>query len=217
MRKLFFLLFLATTALHAQDGLGKWFSYLGANGFGKNWTFHNEVQYRAYEDIGDLHQFMLRTGVGYNLSENNNNILLGYAYVHGETYKTPSDKVKSDEHRIFQQFITKQSAGRFFLLHRYRIEERFIRDDYKTRFRYFLSLNVPVNKATMIKNAVYVSLSNEIFINGQKEVFDRNRIYGALGYAFSDKLRIEAGWMRQLFESGGQSQLQVTLFNNLHF
>ena len=30
--------------------------------------------------IGDLEQLVLRTGIGYNLTENNNNVLLGFAY-----------------------------------------------------------------------------------------------------------------------------------------
>lgn len=65
-------------------------------------SWHHEVQYRNYNVIGDLEQLLLRTGIGYDLGENNNNILLGYAFIHNQNYLPNSnDKVMVNEHRIF--------------------------------------------------------------------------------------------------------------------
>lgn len=34
----------------------------------------------------DLEQLLLRIGVGYNLTENNNNIFLGYGFINSQNY-----------------------------------------------------------------------------------------------------------------------------------
>ena len=123
------------------------------------------------------------------------------------------EKTNVNEHRIFQQFISRQQFGRFYLQHRYRIEERFIEGDFKMRFRYFLGLNVPINKKEMVSKAIYLSLYNEIFIQPKSPVFDRDRVYGAIGYVFSSNLKVEAGMMAQLLENSDRAQFQIALFN----
>ena len=143
-----FLLVGINDSVYSQKSeIGNWFIYFGNQKINKNWNWHNEIQYRNYDFIGDTNQLLLRTGIGYNLTENNNNVLLGYAFVNTQKYIPNSDqKQESNEHRIFQQFITKQNFGRFYFLHIYRIEERFLTDDFQMRLRYFLNLNIPLNK-----------------------------------------------------------------------
>ena len=211
----FLLFLLIPVSMHAQESaVGNWMMYFGNQKLSDRWNWHNEIQYRNYNFAGDLEQLLLRTGIGYNLSANNNNLLLGYAYIHGEPYIAGTDeKTNVNEHRIFQQFISRQQFGRFYLQHRYRIEERFIEEDFKMRFRYFLGLNVPITKKEMVSHAVYLSLYNEIFIQPKSPVFDRDRVYGALGYVFSSSLKVEAGMMAQLLESSDRAQFQIAVFN----
>jgi hypothetical protein len=83
------------------------------------------------------------------------------------------------------------------------------------RFRYFLSLNIPVNKAAIGKKAFYFSAYNEIFLHFDKPVFDRDEVYGALGYVINNDFRIELGLMTQIQETTSRAQFQVVLFNNL--
>ena len=134
-----FLLVGINDSVYSQKSeIGNWFIYFGNQKINKNLNWHNEVQYRNYDFIGDTNQLLLRTGIGYNLTENNNNVLLGYAFVNTQKYIPNSDqKQESNEHRIFQQFITKQNFGRFFVLHRYRVEERFFKDDFQVRLGTF--------------------------------------------------------------------------------
>ncbi|MFL9830501.1 DUF2490 domain-containing protein [Flavobacterium sp. ST-87] len=220
LRSGFFLLVLLVVAnVNAQKtDTGNWFLYFGNQKINNRWNWHNEVQYRNYNFAGDLEQLLLRTGIGYNLSENNNNLLLGYAYIHSEPYVAGTDdKLETDEHRIFQQFITKQQFGRINIQHRYRIEERFVKDDFKLRLRYFLSLNIPINKKEMEKNAVYASAYNEIFLNTEQNHFDRNRLYGGIGYCFSKNIKVEAGIMSQMLANNSRAQFQIMIFNSLPF
>lgn len=214
----FVALFLITTVNAQNTDTGNWFLYFGNQKINKRWNWHNEVQYRNYNFAGDVEQLLLRTGMGYNLSENNNNVLLGYAYVHSAPYIAGTDKKSNtNEHRIFQQCITKEKFGRVNIQHRYRLEQRFIEEDFKMRVRYFLSLNVPINKKEMEKNAVYASAYNEIFINTKANYFDRDRVYGGIGYCFNNNFKVEAGVMTQILSNSSRTQFQIMFFNNLPF
>jgi intein/homing endonuclease len=194
---------------------GNWFMYFGNQKINKNINWHNEIQHRNYNFIGDFNQLILRTGIGFNLTEDNNNLLLGYGYINTEKYLANSNqKVNVNEHRIFQQFISKQNFGRFFVQHRYRVEERFLKNDFQLRLRYFLGINIPLNKKTLEKNTIYLSSYNEIFINPEKPLFDRNRLYGALGYFIHKNLKMEVGFMSQSLEDSNRNQFQIAIFNN---
>ena len=198
-----------------ESNLGNWLIYIGNKKVDSKWNIHHEVQYRNYNAIGDLEQLLLRTGIGYNLTENGNNLLLGYGYIHSENYLGQSDeKVSIGEHRIFQQFITKQKVGKVGLQHRYRFEQRFVADDIKLRFRYFLGINVPLANLNEGKNPLYLSVYNEIFINSVGNIFDRNRLYGGIGYKISDNLKIEIGYMNQFLNQQSRDQLNVLAFVN---
>jgi len=207
------MLVLPIFAISQDSDFGNWLLYIGNKKINQKWNIHNEVQYRNYNAIGDLEQLLLRTGVGYNLTENNNNILLGYGYILSENYVGDSDeKVTVNEHRVFQQFTTKQSVGRLKLSHRYRFEQRFVEDDFKLRLRYFLALNFPLNEKEIISNTVYLSAYNEIFLNTKSSVFDRNRLYGGLGYKLNDNIKFEMGYMNQFFENLGRDQFNIVTF-----
>ncbi|MFB1013096.1 MAG: DUF2490 domain-containing protein [Bacteroidia bacterium] len=201
-------LFIPWTFSQGSD-FGNWMIYFGNNKLNEKFNIHNEVQYRNYNAVGDLEQLLLRTGLGYNLTPNNNNLLLGYGFIRSENYQNLDTKLVLNEHRIYQQFITKQSFGRVSLSHRYRLEERFVADDFKMRFRYFLATNIALNHKLLVPNTIYLSAYNEIFINAKNQLFDRNRIYGGLGYKVSNNLKLEIGYMNQRFFVGNRDQINL--------
>lgn len=198
------------------NDLGAWYMYFGNNKISKKLNWHNEVQYRNFDAIGDLEQLLIRTGIGYDLTENNNNVLLGYGFILSQPYVN-GDKKENIEHRIFQQYITKQKFGRFNLQHRYRLEERFLEDDFRMRFRYMLGLNIPITQKEMLPKTLYASVYNEIFLHFNSPTFDRNRVYGALGYVINKNMRIEAGYMNQIQENRNRGQIQIGFYNNIPF
>jgi hypothetical protein len=201
-----------------KSDIGSWYLYFGNQQINKRWNWWNEMQYRNFNFIGDLEQLVFRTGIGYNLTENNNNVLMGYAFIYSEPYISGSDeKTSLTENRIYQQFITRQNFGRVFIQHRYRIEERFIASDFRVRFRYFLGFNIPINQEVIKKDVFYFSAYNEIFLRTNTPVFDQDRIYGALGYAINNYLRLETGLMYQIFEDGNKLQFQFVFMNNIPF
>ena len=42
-------------------------------------------------------------------------------------------------------------------------------------------------------------------------MFDRNRLYGAIGYSLSDTLKIQGGYMYQYSDSVEKGQIQLSL------
>ena len=69
----------------------------------------------------------------------------------------------------------------------------------------------------MINNTFYLSAYNEIFINAQTNLFDRNRLYGAFGYNINKNFKVEVGFLNQTLKSTYRNQFQIVIFNNLSF
>ncbi len=205
-------LFMVPSMMQAQESnLGNWILLFGNKKFADKFNWHHEVQYRNYNAAGDLEQLLLRTGIGYNVADNAN-LLLGYGFIRSENYTSPDDKAIVNEHRIYQQFITKQKLGRVSLQHRYRFEQRFVEDVFRMRFRYFLGMNVSLWKDESTPREVYFSMYDEVFLNSKREVFDRNRLYGGFGYRLNANLRFEAGYMNQFLANGNRDQVNLVCF-----
>ena len=198
---------------------GAWYIYFGNARFKNSLlSIHAEAQYRNHNIIGDLEQLLLRTGLQYNLKDNLATFTAGYGFVRSEP-EGSDNRSATTENRIYQEALLRQGIGRVRLSHRFRYEQRFITDqDFRTRYRYALFINIPVNQKSMTKKAWYIALYNEVFINGQKinngPVFDRDRVYAALGYMISDKLGLQAGYMSQILETKSKGQLQLSLHHN---
>ena len=216
MRILIILLILMPVSAFSQKSdFGNWLIYFGNKQINPKLNWHHEVQYRNFNLVGDLDQLLLRTGLGCNLSENNNNLLLGYGYIYNESYLAQTQlKTYFDEHRVYQQFITRQQFGRLTLQHRYRFEQRFFAADFRMRFRYFLAANFALNRSEMTDKTLYLSTYNEVFLNTESIIFDRNRLYVGLGYRFSPKLRTEFGVMNQSTNLVSRNQLNLVMFVN---
>lgn len=216
-------LFLFVVPVKAQnntDQLGAWYMYFYNTKFtDSQFGLQGDIQYRNWNTIGDLEQLLLRSGVTYKPSDTDVTLTLGIAHVISGAIGDSNET--SSETRIYQEALLPQKVGtRLYFSHRFRYEQRFVdNQDFRTRFRYNLFLNIPINKTTLSKNTVYVALYNELFINGEKNigdgrtvnVFDRNRFYAGLGFGLSEKLRMQLGLMNQSTELIGKDQLQLSL------
>lgn len=213
------LLFCSLSSYSQSDKTGAWYIYFGnIKPLDSKFSLDIEGQYRNHNLGGDLQQMLLRSGVKYQFADNFN-ATAGYAYVLTEAEDTPDNPVR--ENRIYQEGVLSQNVSRFFFRHRFRYEQRFVEGrDFNTRYRYCLFLDIPVNKPTMVKNAAYIALYNEIFIHGKKTadyptVFDRDRIYLGAGYKFTDNFAVQLGWMNQMLENDSKAQVMVSLHHKL--
>lgn len=211
------LILLATHSSIAQSNqVGNWLVYLGNQQLNKKWNIQSDVQYRNYQIFTQPNQFLIRAGLGYNIKEQNQNLLLGFAYIKTNTYDVLDQYKNSNiEQRVYQQYLYKQKWHQNFLTHRVRLEERFFPHEFALRGRYFLSLNRPFKGKVLAKNIGYWSSYNELFIDLKNMQFDRNRFYAGVGYGIAENIRIESGYMLQSQKNITRGQLQLILINNL--
>lgn len=187
--KYYILLFILLFSLHFIDAhtseTGNWFIYISQAKWNNKLVFWNEFQLRNYRPIiPDLQQLLLRYGVGIQHNTEQQS-LLGYAYIFSGNYINQNEKKYFHEHRIFQQFIHFFRTPNFFFQNRFRLEERFIENhDFNVRFRYFAYLFFPLNGFTIQNGTVYFSCYNEVFLQNDKNIFDRNRFFYCPGVLF---------------------------------
>lgn len=206
------------------DDLGAWYMYFGDFEF-KNSRFgiQGDLQHRNFDLGGDMQQIMLRAGATYRPKYTQVKLTLGLASITGGEYG--DGDATTHETRIYQEALIPNKIGnRIYLKHRFRYEQRFIENnDMRTRYRYNLFLNLPLNSMSIQKNTVYLALYNELFINGEQnigngntvDVFALNRTYGALGFGLRDNLNVQIGMMRQSTTSCYKDQLQISLHHKI--
>ncbi|RZS93404.1 DUF2490 domain-containing protein [Aquimarina brevivitae] len=198
-----------------EDQWGAWYMYFGTNAISDKLSIHTEAQFRLYNVGSNFNQLLLRTGLNYHLSEEAM-VTGGYAFIATDpTYLEFPGEEDSKEHRIFQQFILKNTVGKMKFEHRYRLEQRFIStqtEDFTAhRARYRLLLTYPIT------DHWFVSVYDEVFINLQEPIFDQNRLFGAVGYAFTKDLNIQLGYLKNHFSGRNFDRLQLAVFFNTDF
>lgn len=154
----------------------------------------------------------------------NYDMLLTLGYANITSGKFGSGDTTSREDRVYQEALLPQKLGpNVFLRHRFRYEQRWVENqDFRTRFRYALFVDIPLNAPDLKKGAWYLAFYNELFINGQTDIgngrtvdrYDRNRLYGAVGYSLADNLRLQGGYMYQHSNAVRKGQLQISLHHS---
>ncbi len=217
---------LFNTQLYAQidqDQLGGWYMYFFDAKFKESsWGVQGDIQWRNWGVADDLEQLLIRSGITYRPKNAEVKLTLGYGNITTGTFGDSEATVK--ENRIYQEALFPVKFGkRLYTNHRFRYEQRFVENqDFRTRYRYNLFLNIPLNKAVIEDKTVYLSIYNELFINGERsigngntvEIFDRNRRYYALGYQIKQGMKVQLGTMRQTTNAWAKNQLQLSFHHN---
>ncbi len=206
-----------------EDQLGAWYMYFFSGEIGEgSWGVQGDAQFRNWDLGGDLEQLLLRGGLTYTPEKANIKFTLGYGNI--TTGAFGDDNSTVSESRIYQEALFPTVfADRFFLTHRFRYEQRWVEgQDMRTRYRYNLFMNIPLNQPNLKQGAIYLALYNELFVNGERsigsgntvEIFDRNRFYTAVGYSIKDNLRTQLGVMKQTTNNWSKNQLQWSLHHS---
>jgi len=214
---LLFIICSIPTVWAQEEDFGKWLVYFGNQKINNKWLLQSDVQYRLNQTPEQKSQLLLRAGLGYNLTEANNNILLGIAYIESNLLEGDVTMPSTNEKRIYQQYLYKQKRNNLFITHRVRMEERFLADDFGLRSRYFLSLQKPLNGKLLNRRSIYASCFNELFLDIKNQKFDRNRLYAGIGFGVSNDIRLETGYLIQAQKNNTKGQFQLIVYNNLSF
>lgn len=202
-----------------SNTIGNWLMFFNQTRVSEHWSIHAEAQYRSYQIIPDTEQLLLRGGLNYHIS-NTAFASAGYANITNYAYdKELMPGVQTSENRLWQQFFMKHNVQRVYLEHRYRLEQRWVHsasgDRYLDRVRYLVRATIPVNKKTIEKNTVFLTVYDELFIHFSDTPFDRNRLFGAIGYQFLPGSNIQLGYLAQTVNATTKYYLQAAVFYNL--
>ncbi len=220
-RKNTVLIILSLTALYSsaqetgEDKWGAWYMYFGTNRITNKLSIHSEAQFRFYEVTSSFNQLLLRTGLNYHINDNAI-ATIGYGYINTDgSFEDIPGEENTEEHRIFEQFILKNTVNKFKFEHRYRLEQRFIStqvDNFtEHRVRYRLQLTYPINEQW------FLNVYDEVFINLQEPIFGQNRLYGAIGYQAKPNLSFQLGYLKNHFTGINFDRLQLGVFFNTDF
>lgn len=228
MKKIIFICLLLTysTKLIAQineNKIGSWYMYFFSHSKkDKVFGFQGDIQFRNWNMGGDLEQLLLRGGFTIKPKNAIAKYTLGYGNIITGDYG--SGTATNMEHRIYQEMLYPVKVGnRFYTSNRFRFEQRLRENEHlRTRFRYNLFLNIPLNKTEIVAKTFYLAFYNELFINGQKnvgngnyvELFDRNRLYTGVGYKINNGMKVQLALMNQTTDSWAKNQMQFSLHHN---
>jgi len=142
--------------IHAQtideDKLGAWYMYaFNYDRSDSTWGAQGDIQYRNWDILGDLEQLLIRGGLTYRPASLMGKYTLGYANITSGAFGSSSRTLRED--RVYQEALfSHRLGGRVYVRHRLRYEQRWVDyQDFRTRFRYGLFVDIPVNKTTLDK------------------------------------------------------------------
>ena len=209
-----------------------WYMYFGDHKFSDKWGIHTELQLRRHNTIKDPQQLLIRTGINYDLTPNAM-FTLGYGFIETHPYGDYPAAGKFPEQRIYQQLQLKSNVALISLSHRYRLEQRWIKqpdaDDYTylNRARYMIKATLPLAGKTLEASELFLAAYDEVFVgfgkNIKQNIFDQNRAYVALGYIISNSSTLELGYLNQIVQKTNgvvfehNHTLQISFFHNLNF
>lgn len=237
IRALLFSGFIVLTAgSHAQGyrtnnpGYHTWlmgFCNLSVN---EHWRLLSEYQWRR-DDLGlNWQQSLSRVGIERKLNPNVSGAL-GYGRIITFPYGENPSPTHVYENRIWEQISFKQTSSRLVVNHRYRLEQRFNKkiagsrgsdavraaSVYSNRIRYKFSLSYPISYGNANNEGWFLSFYDEVFLNfgnhAALNIFDQNRLSGALEYRIDSSLQFEFGYLNQyiLKPDGHHSENNHTL------
>jgi hypothetical protein len=168
------------------------------------WWWYQENHYRRRSSldnrgdlIGRMSQIYNRFGVTYLFTDNfevtfGPTLVFNFAPERGN----PEYVDSVVEPRLWHQWLFTQAVGRVKVLHQFRFEHRFKRDNnvgaeflYTNRYRYKFMAYIPINKPRMENKTFFISPSNEVFFETGRHITDileENRVYTAIGYTLNN-------------------------------
>jgi hypothetical protein len=211
---LFFLTLSLPRLAYAQtiDDTGLWLATFGNGKFKSleesspfRWWFDNHLRFA--DDAEGFNQSIIRPGLGYALSDGHA-LWAGYAWIR----TSPIVGDDFDEHRKWQQWTLNQSVSNLNILHRSRLEERWVEtgEDIGLRWRQMLRgqwVLTSVPQWSLIAwDEAFFHLNDTDW--GAETGFDQNRAFLGVGFKRCPhaRVRTEIGYLNQFVNRPGDEE-----------
>lgn len=179
--------------------------------FNPKWYVYGETQTRSIADFSKIDYYEIKAGGGYNFNKKHQ-IFTGLG-----SYNSYTDSKKTrEEFRVWLQYVYSEFISRVRIEQRIRSEKRFFHDPVTDRnsnaerYRYRLSLIVPLNSEKIQSKTLFANTYDEVFLSSEVPTFSRNRLFGGIGYQASNSMGVTLGYL-------WQRDLGVTKNKNTHF
>jgi hypothetical protein len=210
----FCILTCCSLCVKAQTGTWNIINYKGT--LNNRWSFYTEGQTRTWTFYNRFYYYELKAAVNYNFTKNfsvTGGLGTYHTYTNTGNFKQP---ITSNEFRTWLQLFITENFGRIYIDHRYRIEQRWLTTGYKNRYRYRLNTIIPLNHRKLDDHTVFATGFDEVFFTNKNPYFERNRVFGGLGYRSNKHFTFQAGYINQfdynLTKPFGKGYLQLTVF-----
>lgn len=204
------LFFLSTQLCNAQEIFGKpnvWFFQLTSYQLNKNWLVGNEIHARFDDYLRDPQQLLIRPFVSFHKREELK-FSAGYTFITTYPYGAYPLSENLPEHNVWEQVELKQVLGKTKLIHRYRLEQRWIGNfvlntenrefevngyNFRNRFRYRFTAIVDLSEKW------FLHFFDELFIRSGQNLsqidFDRNWFSAGAGYKLGNQINFQLAYM----------------------
>jgi hypothetical protein len=182
----------------------EWIHYYATFELSEALSVQADGGYRWKNGLGDRSQYIMRLGTSYELSKMFQ-VAGGFAY--SGTYVNGT--LGRVEFRPYQDIGIKIDLHKVNMLHRFRIEERFINpvldgriqnsNSFNMRYRYAIALNIPLFRLFKNKpeSQFVLNLGDEIFINSGNyinDMFDQNRFTISPTVKWNNNFSVALSW-----------------------
>jgi len=181
------------------------------------WGAYIELQTRSDEFFKQFFYYETKGGISYDISNNYTALLGAGRYV---TDDNDLGLTPNSEFRMWEQITVNSFLDRVKFEHRYRAEQRWVNGIYRNRFRYRLSMVIPLNNKKVGPGTFFIGLFDEVFFNNKAPHFERNRFSAGLGYQFDKSFSVQLGWLNQynynLSAAGAKNNLAININYRIH-
>ncbi len=215
------MLFFSISLLKSQNKLGSWNILNIKYNINDKLNVYSEAQLRSLKFYDHYHYYENVGGVIYNKSKAKRlTLAIGnyQTYREGGNFKKPKN---NDEIRIWPQVTLFQELGFIKIEHRYRLEFRFTKNEFRNRLRYRFGLIFPFGKENITYNykPFQIIFSDEIFFSNIEPYFERNRLLLALNYKILYHTSFQIGYLHQfdykIYDEIGRNFFQIGLFHEI--
>jgi hypothetical protein len=178
-----------------ENSLGNWNTLNLKARISHRFSLMGESQVSSRNYNLKYNYFEVKAGISCDISRKLN-VLFGSGiyntYQTGGLFELPAVQ---KELRTWLELNFKQLYKRLIFEHRVRIEQRFIPENYKNRFRYRFGITLPVNKLKLVGGCLYIVVNDELWRPQYGPFLEKNRFFAGAGYKLNENTTFQAGCM----------------------
>jgi hypothetical protein len=180
----------------SDNSTGNWNALFWKAKLNKKWSLVGEGQIKSNTYSLKYDYYEIKAGISYALAKNLTGTFSSGLYRTFQTGGIFLSPIKQKEFRTWLELFHKLSFDHLNIDQRVRLEQRFIGDSYKNRFRYRLAFLTPFNTVRIVPGSIYLNLVDELFMPQNGLTVEKNRFYAGLGYKLNENVALQVGNMR---------------------